>query len=71
MRWRGHLDKLLAKPQKLKRVTRHAALPWGAMPAFYADLRQRESLAARVLELLILTTKRPGEAAAPAGTKLI
>jgi integrase len=62
-RWRGHLDKLLPKPAKLKSVEHHPALPYTEIGAFMNDLRLRDALAARVLELQILTATRPGEVA--------
>src|SRR5512144_615677 len=34
-RWRGHLDKLLARPSKVAKVQHHAALPYADVPAFY------------------------------------
>jgi hypothetical protein len=33
-RWRGHLDKLLAAPGKVREVMHQAALPYADMPAF-------------------------------------
>lgn len=59
-RWRGHLDHLLPKPQKLKRG-HHAAMPYEGVPAFIAELRQREATAARALEFCVLTAARSGE----------
>ena len=59
-RWRGHLDHLLPKRQKLTRG-HHAALPYGKVPAFVASLREREAMAALALEFLILTAARSGE----------
>ena len=61
--WRGHLDATLPKPGKVNRG-HHAALPYGDMPAFTADLRSREATAALALEFLILTAARTGEALA-------
>jgi integrase len=58
--WRGHLDKLLSKPGKLTRG-HHAALPYAKMPAFMADLRARDTMAAMALEFAILTAARTGE----------
>lgn len=58
--WRGHLDKLLPKRRKLARG-HHAAMPYGAVPAFVADLRKRDAMAARALEFTILTAARSGE----------
>jgi integrase len=40
----------------------HPALPWQELPQFMAELRQRESISARALELTILTAARTGEA---------
>lgn len=63
-RWRGHLDKLLAKPEKLKRVKHRAALPFNEIGAYMAGLRGKGGTGARALELQILTACRPGEVAA-------
>src|SRR5579885_1919060 len=60
-RWRGHLDKRLARRQKLSRG-HHAAMPYVELPAFIASLRERESAASLALEFLILTAARTGEA---------
>lgn len=59
-RWRGHLDKLLPKRQKLKRG-HHAALPFDDISSFMNDLRDRKATAALALEFLILTATRSGE----------
>jgi integrase len=59
-RWRGHLDKLLPKRQKLSRG-HHAALPYSQVPAFVASLCEREAVAALALEFTILTAARSGE----------
>ena len=59
-RWRGHLDKLLPKRQKLMRG-HHAALPYQDVPAFMGKLRERDAMAAPALEFLILTAARAGE----------
>ena len=60
-RWRGHLSNLLPKPSKVSKVKHHAALPYSDMYAFTKALREREAIAARGLEFLILTAARPGE----------
>ena len=60
-RWRGHLDKLLANPGRSKRVEHHAALPWQEIGAFMAALREQKGIAARAVELAILTACRSGE----------
>jgi hypothetical protein len=51
-RWRGHLDKLLPKRQKLTRG-HHAAMPYAEVPAFVASLHEREAIAAMALEFFI------------------
>lgn len=60
-RWRGHLDKLLPKRSKIKKVRHHPALPYAEAPAFFASLHGQEGVAARALEFLILTAGRTGE----------
>jgi integrase len=59
-RWRGHLDKLLSKRQKLTRG-HHAAMPFAGVPDFMARLRKRDAVAALALEFTILTAGRSGE----------
>jgi integrase len=59
-RWRGHLDKLLPKRPKLTRG-HHAAMPYPDVPAFVVTLRERPAIAAKALELCILTATRSGE----------
>jgi integrase len=60
-RWRGHLDKLLARPSKVAKVTHRAALPLSEVGAFLSDLRSVEGMGARALEFAILTAARSGE----------
>jgi integrase len=60
-RWRGHLDKLLPKKSKVRRVEHHAALPYPEIAIFIAELRQQAGVAARALEFAILTASRTGE----------
>jgi len=59
--WRGHLDKLLPNRRKVRRVEHHAALLYSDLPAFMAELRERDSISARALEFAILTAARTGE----------
>lgn len=61
--WRNHLDQLLPARNKVQAVEHRAALSYAEVAEFMAELRQRETLAARALELQILTATRPGEAA--------
>ena len=58
--WRGHLENLLPKRQKLTRG-HHAAMPYADVPAFVARLRERDAVAALALEFAILTAARSGE----------
>lgn len=60
-RWRGHLDHLLPKPNKLKAVKPRAALPYLDVPAFFSILRSQPGMAPIALQLQILTATRPGE----------
>jgi integrase len=60
-RWRGHLDKLLPARSRVRKVEHHAALPFDEMPNFMCKLREETALAARALEVLILTVGRTGE----------
>jgi integrase len=60
-RWKGHLENLLPKKSKVRRVERHAALRYAALGAFIAELRQQGALSARALEFTILTAARTGE----------
>lgn len=60
-RWRGRLDKLLAKPSKVRKAKHHAALPYAQLGAFMKRLRDVEGLGARALEFAILTAARSGE----------
>jgi integrase len=61
-RWRGHLDHLLPRSERLKRVEPHAALPWRELPALMTRLRAIDTVEARALEFLILNASRMQEA---------
>jgi integrase len=60
-RWRGHLENLLPKKSRVRRVEHHAALPYLEIGGFMAELRRQEGIAARALEFGILTAARTGE----------
>ena len=60
-RWTGHLEELLPNPAKLKKVKHHPALPFSEVGTFFAALRKQEGVAARALELTILSGCRTGE----------
>jgi integrase len=59
--WKGSLQTSLPKRSKRSDVEHHAALPYSAVAAFLVDLRGRDGIAARALELAILTATRTGE----------
>jgi integrase len=59
-RWRGHLDQLLPKRQRLTRG-HHAAMNYAEVPTFMGDLRARQATAALALEFTVLTAARSGE----------
>ncbi|MEJ0041954.1 MAG: site-specific integrase [Rhizomicrobium sp.] len=60
-RWRGHLDKMLAAPNKVSKVKHHSALPVSEIGGFVKQVRAMEGTGARALEFLILTAARSGE----------
>ena len=60
-RWRGHLENLLAAPNKIKPVKHQPSLPWKEIGQFMSSLRQQDGIAPRALEFLILTATRTGE----------
>jgi integrase len=61
-RWRGHLQHVLVGKSKIAKVEHHPALPYRDLPAFMAELRQRDGSGARALEFTVLTAARSGEA---------
>ncbi|MFM7698896.1 MAG: tyrosine-type recombinase/integrase [Limnohabitans sp.] len=60
-RWRGHLENLLAAPNKIKPVKHQPSLPWKEVGQFMTALRQQDGIASRALEFLILTATRTSE----------
>jgi integrase len=59
--WDGNLVHALPAPGGIAKVKHHAALPFTEVPAFMKELGQRQGMAARALELTILTAARTGE----------
>jgi integrase len=57
--WRGNLDHLLGPQPDSDR--HHAALPYQYLPAFFAELREREGIGALALQVCILTALRTDE----------
>ncbi|HVI33185.1 MAG TPA: tyrosine-type recombinase/integrase [Phenylobacterium sp.] len=60
-RWKGHLDKMLPNPTKLKPKGHMAAMAIGDVPAFMVRLRAAGGTGARALEFVVLTAARSGE----------
>ncbi len=60
-RWAGHLAEMLPAKTKVWTPRHHAALPFVEVPALVAGLRQLDGLAARALELAVLTALRANE----------
>jgi integrase len=60
-RWRGHLDKLLPKPSRVRSVAHHPAMPYALVPAFMEELGGNSSTSALALRFLILTATRTNE----------
>jgi hypothetical protein len=62
-RWSGHLANALPEKGEVREVKHHAAPPYQELPGFMAKLKQRQGLAARALQLAILTAVRAGDLA--------
>jgi integrase len=60
-RWKGHIQNLLPKTSKTKKVTHHAALPYAEIGTLMAKIEPLRSSAAWALRFLILTAARTGE----------
>ncbi|GAA4016637.1 tyrosine-type recombinase/integrase [Actimicrobium antarcticum] len=61
-RWKGNLDKQLAKRRNVAPVKSHQALPAEAMHGFMVQLRKLDTTGARCLEFAVLNASRSGEA---------
>ena len=59
-RWKGHLEHLLPKRQKLTRG-HHAAMPYRDLPEFMSRLQDDPSISQMALAFAILTAARTGE----------
>lgn len=60
-RWRGHLDKLLPSPKKVKPETHHPALDYSNMPTLWPKLVASTRAGNKALRFLILTATRTSE----------
>jgi len=61
-RWKGHLENLLPKTSRVRRVQHHPAMQFEQVPGFMVDLQQQDGDAAKALRLVILTAVRTSEA---------
>jgi integrase len=59
--WRGHLETILARPNKIKKVIHHKALHFSQLPIFIAKLREKDCVSALALEFTILNCTRTSE----------
>ena len=59
-RWKGNLSEVLAKPAKVAKADNQPALALGDVPRWWAELAQRDGMAARAVEFLTLTAARSG-----------
>ncbi|MGP5325197.1 tyrosine-type recombinase/integrase [Vreelandella titanicae] len=60
-RWRGHLDKLLAKPSRVQKVNHHPAMPYDQVATFISSVQRYNSMSSKALLFLILTATRTSE----------
>jgi len=59
--WRGHLDKLLPKPEKIAKVKHHAAVPVSQAAAAVTAIKGIDGVSAQALLFQVLTAGRSGE----------
>lgn len=60
--WRGNLDQLLAPKNRVSPVKHHPGMAWQDIPEFYSRLVGLDLPSAKLLEFIILTAARSGEA---------
>jgi integrase len=60
-RWKGHLAFHLQRPQKIRAIRHHPALPYREIPEFLHKLRKRRGIVAVTLEFTLLTAGRQSE----------
>jgi integrase len=61
-RWRGHLDKMLPRRSRVRKVEHLAAMSYAEVPELMRALRNRQDVASAVLRFIILTCLRLNEA---------
>lgn len=59
--WRGNLKELLPAPGRVTKAQHHPALALADISNWWADLGQRDGMAAKALQFLALTAARSGE----------
>ena len=62
--WRGRLDKILPKRNKVQKPKHFAAMDYRELPEYFKSLREKDSIASKALAFTILTATRNGEARA-------
>jgi len=60
-RWDGHLKELLPKPGKVRKAQHFSSMPFQQVREFFCLLQKENCIAARALELTILTACRTSE----------
>jgi integrase len=60
-RWKGHLEHLLPARSKVRKASKHPALPWELIPSFMSELRAMPGIVPRCLDFCVLTASRAGE----------
>ncbi|MCY0873299.1 MAG: tyrosine-type recombinase/integrase [Acidithiobacillus caldus] len=59
--WKGNLEHLLPKAQKVKKRQHFAALPYSQLPVLMASLRKKQTVGALCLRVIVLTACRSNE----------
>ncbi|MDR0672999.1 MAG: integrase arm-type DNA-binding domain-containing protein [Zoogloeaceae bacterium] len=60
-RWAGHLQELLPRPSRLKKVRHHPAIPYWEIAGFFRRLAEEKGCGAPALAFTILTAARTSE----------
>ena len=68
--WKGLLETILPKPNKISKEQHHAALPYQQLPILISQLHELEGVSALALEFLILNANRTGEVIGAKGTEV-
>ncbi len=61
-RWAGYLSEVFTKRSAVRTVKHHSALPYKEMPDFMRKLKAEQNSASLLLQIIILTATRTGEA---------